>query len=330
MSLLFVDGFGYDDQTTKWNTGTVDNGSITTTSPRVPGGYNYNTSSFSVLHKSITASAQVFCGFGMSVGGNRIHFYGDSGATQHITVLRSGSTGLIEIRRGSESGTLLARGTTTVPSNNWYYLEISVTIDDAIGEVHVRLNGSTTDEVSYTGDTKNGGTATTIDAVRFDFTGRIADVYILNSLGALNNTFLGDVAVRTLIPSGNGTSSQLTGSDGNTTDNYLLVDEHSYSTTDYVGSPTTGQRDTYSISDLPAGVNNVYAVQTVGIMAKSDATAGSSKLALRSGGTVYYGTTRTLTTTYTGYYDLFETDPNTAAAWTVGNVNALESGMEVA
>ena len=130
-----------------------------------------------------------------------------------------------------------------VPSNNWYYLEISVTIDDAIGEVHVRLNGSTTDEVSYTGDTKNAGTATDIDAVRFAFSGRIADVYVLNSLGSMNNNFLGDVAVRTLIPDGNGTSSQLTGSDGNTTDNYLLVDEHNYSSADYVGTPRL-QRDT--------------------------------------------------------------------------------------
>ena len=65
-------------------------------------------------------------------------------------------------------------------------------------------------------------------------------------------------------------------------------------------------------------------------MAKSDATAGSSKLAVRSGGSMYYGSTRTLTTTYTGYYDLFETDPATAAQWLVANVNAMETGMEVA
>ena len=58
MSLLFLEGFGYNDRSSKWNTGTVDNGSITTTSPRVPGAIT-PTVATSTLHKNITASAQV-------------------------------------------------------------------------------------------------------------------------------------------------------------------------------------------------------------------------------------------------------------------------------
>jgi hypothetical protein len=197
------------------------------------------------------------------------------------------------------------------------------------------MNGQTTDDVSFTGDTKNGGTATTIDKVLFH-TGNgsvtitnIADVYILDGTGATNNNFLGDVAVRTLSPSGNGTDSQLMGSDANQVNNYLLVDEHPYSSTDYNGSATPGQRDTYALTDLAAGINTVYGVQLNGFMAKSDVSLGTAKLVVRAGGNLYSGTTRALSTSYVGYYDLYTTNPDTITAWTVSDVNSLEAGMEV-
>ena len=244
------------------------------------------------------------------------------------------TSGLIEIRRGSSGGTLLATGTTSLFSGLWNYIEVSCTISDTIGEVHVRLNGLATDEVSYTGDTKNAGTATNIDAVRLininNATTYFSDFYLLNSTGsAPNNTFLGDVAVRTLSPTGNGASTQLVGSDGNSVDNYLLNDELPFSSTDYAGSATIGQKDTYAMANLPAGVTTVYGIQLNGLMAKSDATLAQARYVLRSGGTDYGGVTRTLTTSYVGYQELYELNPNTSAQWTPAAVNAVEGGMEV-
>src|SRR5437764_673985 len=49
------------------------------------------------------------------------------------------------------------------------------------------------------------------------------DLYVCDATGTTNNTFLGDVRVHTLVPSGNGTDSGLTGSDGNQVNNYQLV-----------------------------------------------------------------------------------------------------------
>ena len=154
-------------------------------------------------------------------------------------------------------------------------------------------------------------------------------MYKLDSTGTLNNTFLGDVAVRNLVPSGNGTSSQLTGSDGDKVDNYEWVDEMPFNALGYVGSATPGDLDTYAIADLGAGITTVYGVQVNSRMAKTEASLAQAKLALRSGGTVYYGTTRALSTSYVGYYQLYETDPATSAQWTTGGVNAIEAGMEV-
>lgn len=334
MALLFMDGFGGQDTAFKWSFGS-NAYTMFSSSPRTPGGYYGRlVNNGEGFIKTFAASAQVFVGFGLnSTSSVSLSFYGDSNVTQHITVMRNVS-GLIEIRRGSSSGTLLATGTTTLFSGLWNYIEVSCTISDTIGEVHVRLNGSPTDEVSYTGDTKNAGTATTIDAVRLininNATSYFSDLYLLNSTGsAPNNNFLGDVVVRTLSPSGNGTYSQLTGSDGNQTDNYLLVDERPYSGTDYVGSATIGQKDTYAMTDLAAGVTTVYGVQLNGLMTKSDASFAQARYVLRSGGADYGGTTRTLTTSFVGYYELYEQDPSTSTQWTPAGVNSMESGMEV-
>lgn len=339
MALLFMDGFGGQDVGYKWDLGS--SAYVTASaSPRVAGCY-YLTSSTGaacVYSKSFTASNRIFLGYGWYTLGTTdnlpLSFYGDGGTTQHISLIRNSTTGLIEIHRGSAGGTLLATGTHAIANNQWNYFEVSVTISDTIGEVHVRLNGQTTDEVSFTGDTKNGGTATTIDRVVFNFSNgtsnRLSDVYLLNDTGpAPNNNFLGDVVVRTLSPSGNGTYSQLVGSDADSVNNYLLVDEHPYSGTDYVGSATVGQKDTYSMTDLPAGVSTVYAMQIAGMMAKSDASLGQARYVVRSGGTDYGGVTRALTTTYTGYYEIYEQNPATAAQWTPTDINNMESGMEV-
>ena len=331
MSLLFMDSFAGDDIPTKWDAASTRFGHGSA-SPRTPGGY-YTRLGFgsNTIYKTFSPQTKIYAGAGL-FSTNYISVYGDTGATQHITVARNSSSGAIEIRRGNSGGTLLASSTIVTPASAWFYLEISVTISDTIGEVHVRLDGSTTDIVSYTGDTKNGGTASTIDRISITTitnATQVTDFYLLNDSGSTNNTFLGDVAVRALSPNGNGNASQLVGSDGNSTDNYLLVDEKPFSGTDYTGSPTTGQKDTYTVADLPAYTSTVYGVQVTANMLKSDAGASQSRTVIRTGGTDYGGTTQVLSTSAATYSELYEQNPNTSNAWTTGEVNGLEAGMEV-
>ena len=335
MALLFMDGFGGGDYASKWDLGSAPY-TASTASPRIAGSYyaQFTSGGSGSMAKNFPAASRIFLGFGFYLGERQIiGFFGDNAVTNHITVLRNDVSGYLEIRRGPFNGTLLATGTQSIPNNTWNYIEISVTVSDTVGEVHVRLNGSTTDEVSYVGDTKNGGTANTIDRITISFNNsflhRLADLYILNDTGSVNNTFLGDVVVRTLSPTGNGTYSQLVGSDSNSTDNYLLVDEHPYSATDYVGSATPGQKDTYAMADLPAGVSTIHAVQVTGSMAKNDATLGQARYIIRAGGSDYGGTNRALSTTFTTYSDIHEVNPATGVAWTPRDVNNMETGMEI-
>lgn len=329
MALILIEGFS-DDSMAGWDTGSGTYGGIYTSDPRVPGGFYGRLNSIADLRKSFTAASEVFVGFGLTGASDIcVSFLGDTGTVQHISVVRNNTTGFLEIRRGPYNGTLLATGTTGLGSAAWNYIEISATISDTVGEVHVRLNGLSTDEVSYTGDTKNGGTNDTVDKVWFDRDAYVSDIYILDGTGSTNNTFLGDVAVRVLHPSGNGNSSQLTGSDSNQTDNYLLVDESPFSSSDYVGSATANDKDTYAMGDLPASVSTVYGMKLSGMMHKSDAGVMQSHMVLRSGGTDYSADSQVLTTTPTGYTQLYEQDPATTAAWTVSGINNMEAGMEV-
>ena len=154
-------------------------------------------------------------------------------------------------------------------------------------------------------------------------------MYALNSTGTSNTTFLGDIRIHTLSPNNNGTYSQLTGSDGNQTDNYQLVDELPYSSADYVASAIAEQRDTYLMSDLPVGYHQIMGVQSNIIALKNSAGSRNLRSALRTSGSIYYGSSRSLNTNIQTHSDMFAHSPHTAQMWTSAEVNNLEGGMEV-
>lgn len=334
MTLLFIDGFDAGDLATKWIPGTFTTASSATT--RFGTGMVAAITANDLMARTITPSAQVTMGvaFYSTSGECGISLRGDAGTTTHLSIMRTVS-GIIDVRRGTAgSGTSIVKGTTIIPLATWNYIEVQATIADSGGTIKVRLNGSATNEIDFTGDTKNAGTSTNIDQVVLQTSGsgstaRFDDIYVLNSTGSSNTTFLGDIRIHALSPNNNGTYSQLTGSDGNQVDNYQLVDEKPFSTTDYVGSPTVGQRDTYALVDLPA-ISQIFGLQNNFVGAKSDASTGNAKSALLINSTLYYGTTRALGTSYVAYSDIYDTNPNTATAWTSTVVNGMEAGIEVA
>ncbi len=330
MALVFMDGFDAGDALIKWQ----NSGSPSSAAGGRFGSGRYLSLAGSeyVQHALSSAATQAFVGVAMAAAGLDssprvlIQFLSDLQSTTHLTVgIRSGA---IELRRGNHVGTVLGTYTGTFNINTFYYIEASATIADSGGTCTVRYNGQTV--ISYTGDTKNGGTNTTIDGVRLAGTGyatQFDDFYLCDDTGsAPYNTFLGDTRVQTIVPNGAGASTQFTPSTGA---NYTTVDELPYSATDYVTSSTTGHRDTYTLSDLGA-VNTVFAVQNNVIAKKTDTAALSIKPALKSSSTVAYGSTTALGSSDLHMRDLRIADPNTSTAWTQSGVNALEAGFEVA
>lgn len=296
-----------------------------------------------VFRRAFAAAARPTIGFAVlpsaldSGGSLCLTLSGDAGATPHLTLMNNSSTRVLELRRGDHTGTLLASSSVLLSPGNWRYLEMRATINDTTGTCEVRIDGGSTPIINFTGDTRNAGTLTTIDMISFRAykagssgaaTGVFDDVYILDDTGATNTTFLGDVRAVTLRPNAPGTDTQLTPTGSAT--NWQNVDETTYSTTDYNASAVVGQRDTYALTDMPLGSTTIHAIQTNIIAAKSDTTTANARTPIRTGGSLYYGTTKSLSTSYLTHSDIHQQNPNTTASWTEADVNNLEAGMEVA
>lgn len=263
-----------------------------------------------------------------------------------LLVVDSGGTTHFQIRISAGELLLLGPAGTTVAStsglgllsNVWYYIEFKCTIADSGGTVTVRVNESTV--ISFTGDTRNAGSGNIAKVQHRSVSGVSTfydDCYVCDltdataTQGSPFNDFLGDCAVAQILPSGNGDSSGWTGSDGNSTDNYLLVDETDATATDYVGASTSGLTDLYAMSDV-ASTSAVYAYKELTFAAKSDAGTPPvlKPVAKGAAGTVREETAVSLTTTYQLFAsDLRTTDPD-GNALTASRLNSMQAGVRSA
>jgi hypothetical protein len=258
------------------------------------------------------------------------------GGTTHISVELDASARMA-VKRGV-GGTVLGTTTSPLVNGSFVHLQIRVKIHDTTGTLTVKVNDLT--EITLTGlDTRNGGATGLLDTL-YLFCGQITfegawtmyhdDLYILDVLGTENNDFLGDCKVETLYPNGNGNSSQFDGSDGNTTDNYLLVDETvPNSDTDYVESADAGDKDTYAYGNLTTLSGTVFAVQPVPFAKKNDAGPARSIVSVaRLSGTETDSAVKTLSTSYAYFPDIRATKPG-GGQWTIADVNSAEFGVKV-
>ena len=160
--------------------------------------------------------------------------------------------------------------------------------------------------LSFTGDTRNAGTAE-IAMVRFSnhhissgnrHTLRLDDVYVCDTSGSRNNDFLGDVKVVTLRPNADTAQADFTPSAGSV--HYSLVAEAPDDDGDatYVESGTVGHKDLYGYQDLTGTPAAIMAVQLATVARKDDAGSRSLRAVLKSGATTANGATRVLGTSY--------------------------------
>lgn len=239
----------------------------------------------------------------------------------------------------TRNGTAIAgaTGTTLVWQQRWHYFELRFVHHNSTGELELRVDGNV--EFALTGiDTQATANATS-DAMWFfdpdigDTGCIIDDIYVLDSVdstivGAPNNDFLGDIKVKAIFPDGNGTTSDLVGSDSDSTDNYLLVDEVTPDdSTTYVASGDVGDKDTYEYEDL-TNQATIYGVQINPYARKTDAGARSIATISKLGATEVDSADIALASDYTYYFDIREANPD-GDQWTTADVNAAEYGIKV-
>lgn len=358
MSLIFVDGFeGYNaaaglvaaSGTTRWASfyedgwgGSVTINSSTYRTTQVTAGNSrslYITAgqvggAFAIL--TLPGLQEFFLGFGVRLTNlpadrTLLSFYQTSSASQGIAINVSASGQLqVYIPNGStRPGTILATGAQSLSLHVWYYLEVRVLRGGAgVGVIEVRVNGAT--EINITTNTTTGITQFNnvifCPGGNYSYAAYFDDLYICTPSGAVNNTFLGPTSVYSLLPDGAGSSTQFTPNGAAT--NWQCLTEATADTTTYVQTSDVGNKDFYTIQDLPSGISSIYGVMVktrnnaVGVasaviqsLKNGTDTLSSSSTAVTAGSWVMSGS-------------VFETAPN-GGAWTKTALDDSEAGIEL-
>ena len=296
-------------------------------------GGNWQAGTDGSAYRDLTAMSEGI--FGMAVRSTRLsaeNILWREGGTNHVYMEWDGS-GHMVFKHGG--GATLGTTSSIWTVNTDKYVEVHLKVHDTTGFLRVYVNG--VQEINFSGDTRNGGTGVInrfmLAGGQVTFEGfhyiLIDDLYIIaNDDGT--SIPLGDCKVECDLPTGNGNSSQLDGSDGNSTNNYQLVDESPPNgDTDYVESATVDEKDTYAFSDLASSTGVVHAVQISAMAKKTDAGARGLKSIARLSGTEVDSSAQSLGTSYLMMLDIRETKPG-GGSWTIADVNNAEFGVKVA
>lgn len=249
------------------------------------------------------------------------------GVTTQVSLGIDASRRLV-LRRGS---TVIATSTNSILANTVYHAELKVTIHNTTGAYEVRVNGSS---VGWIPAATNQNTRNTSNnyANAFQLTGNIAgiqitidDLYILDTTGAAPlNDFINGPRILTLFANANGDTISWTPNGAGS--NYECIDNNPPSDSVYVSDATPGNRDLYQFTDL-AGSSILNAALLIRAQ-KSDTDVRSILPLCKSGGTVYTGSAKTLSTSWLYYVQDYPVDPDTGAAWVLADFNSAQFGME--
>ncbi len=214
---------------------------------------------------------------------------------------------------------------------DWQYFEVYAKVANTGGEITVRVDGSAVLTLTSQ-DTQITGNASANGFVIYGYSGNrdFDDLYACDDAGSVNNGFLGDSTVKTVVPTGAGDSTQWTASTGN---NWECVDESPITGTDYVSSSTATHKDLYDVGTLD---DESVTIHGLGVTAHGYKTGtGNKAVTLR----VKQDTTDNAAgedrflredTQYGSAQYIWEQDPDAAAAWTGAGINTAQLGVELA
>jgi hypothetical protein len=265
-----------------------------------------------------------------------------SAAYNLLTLFESGTTHVtLQLRsdgkmQATRNGTVLGSvGTNIYVINTHRSIAVRFVIHDSTGEMQVRWDGTTTNDINVTGaDTKNGGSGV-INQLRFSSAhgaGAVGgslwvdDVVVQDSTGsAPENTWLTDPECLYVTADGLGTA---TGWTANTGSKNGAIDDIPRSDADYVQSNTPTDKVGFTMTNIATTALVVYAVCPTAVASKASAGLREIKMLTLLSGSENTGQTITLTATFTWYQSVFHRDP-AAAVWTPTNVNNSEGELLV-
>ena len=216
----------------------------------------------------------------------------------------------------------------------WHLIEARFKVDGSSGVFSCKIDGTLIQE--YTGDTLD--VESTINKVMFwahgQYSGHysyIDDLAINDTNGASDNEWCGDGHIIAMTPNDDGDNIDFSGSDGDSVDNYALVDDiPADDDTTYVTGASVNDYDLYEFtaSSLPAEqiITRVWVEATA-----KDADTGDISFLVKSGTTTEEDASdQTLTTSYARYKsDEHLLNPDDSASWQESDLDAIQAGIKV-
>ncbi len=367
MSLLFVDSFGHysnSERGRKWE----ERDALSTTAGisadfarfGLDQGYKMR-NRLDWLAKMIPQSTRLIIGFGFNVTAGI-----DVSTNKAFTLLELFSPfnnrqcmlrleenyGLGIVR--SPSTLLGASPGGTITPNKYHFIEVDIEIANT-ADVEVRVDGETVLTLSNV-DTQASSGADGVGRVVLGeentisqfisqesiklpggrtsladtFEVHIDDFYICDTNGAVNNSFLGDIRVEPLWPTGAGDYAQWDVSGGGS--NFQAVDDVTPdATSTTVETDVIKELDLHEYDDSGGADGEVKAL-AANFWARQTTIGGFSSVvpAVKTGGAVYYGATAfpLCVEEWNCYQYLFEINPDTSSVWTIAELNALQAGYK--
>jgi hypothetical protein len=331
--LQWIEGFDIyptsTDVSKKWLSATLTNSSL---APGRNGGQAFSFDDLSIITTSFVPQSTWVVGFAFNP-------QGISGLT-NIMNIRDGSNPQIKLNFDPttrvftlvKDATLMGTGTRQLQTGFWYYVELKVVINQATGTLNLHVNA--TSDISLSALNTRSANSTVDTATNIEFRSGngvylLDDVYVLDGSGAVNNTFLGDMTVETVIPNGPGNSAQWTPNPPGTLNFQDVITGNGDAA--FVQANTNGLKDTYDFSNLFRITSNIAGISVNVQCRKTDSGVRNIAPVVRHSGTDYLGTVVPVPdTSYLYVFQVYEQNPGTVAAWTVSDVNGDQFGVQSA
>ena len=338
MALLWCDGFEhYGTDTTRmvdglWSTPpNVLFSSMSTDSPRT-GNYSLLVYSGAEARRALGKTVTTL-GFGLAFrmsglpGTPNQSFWElrDKNNVTNLTLVVQ-TTGILQVWRGTvSSGTMIVESDgPVIRARSWSNIETMATFDNTTGSVEVRLNGVTVINKTALDTVSSSGAAECSQIILggSSVATRYGDMYVYDTSGSYNNTWMGDRRVRALTPSADTAQADWTGSYTDI-DDLDPDDDTTYLSANTPGSPSESSSE-FDLSNLPVTAGDVAAVVTVTRSTKDEAGVADLQTGVVSGGSENRGDVKQITQGYTYREDIFETDPNSGVPFTGSDVDGLK------
>jgi hypothetical protein len=258
-------------------------------------------------------------------------------SAQVAHLVKLGEDGRLKLYRRTGSGMSgwdqwISTSVTTAAVRGWHYVELQVVQGTSNGTVNVRLNGVLAITLSAQNTTQGGGPLLTafvgaVPGQPCPVTVDVDDLYLADTSGTINTTFLGDVRVDALKAQADGALNQWT-VEGAASAWQAVSDGDEASD---IRAATAGLRQSFDVEPLPVMTTPaIHGVQVTMLARKTDAGLGKVKGLVVSGAQTATSADINLQEQLAWHTALFERNPNGNVPWTEGAFNAAEFGVESA